>query len=417
MEDDEKMYKHRGSFKACAERELEEYLEENGHKIRSRIEQESENYILNVNETEYVNYLVNEFTVDTPSIDFASVSVTSYEKQIPSEHFPNSFFVRPGKSYPKQAVVYHLPYTGNADLLRYTPSHRLLWTTEVFLEDQCVCFEVVSFSEDAEEIKREAQHIIGNLKTQLGYLTQEIEGYNAQLRTSIEQAFRARKQRFLDNNQMLASLGVPIKKREDLPQTYAIPPPQARKSITARPSVTASGYRPEPALDQSTYHHILQTIHDVGKVFERLPSTYSGKSEEDLRDHLLLYLEPRFEGSATGETFNKAGKTDILIRYKNSNVFIAECKFWQGQKHHLATITQLIGYLTWRDSKAAVVVFVRNKDFSSVLRAVEEATPNHPNYLGYVNKEGESWFNYRFHINDDPNREVKLAVLLFHIPS
>jgi hypothetical protein len=411
------MYGYTGHFKAFAERELRDYLEENNQKIQSRIGQESENYILNVNELEYINYLNSEFTIDTLKIDFGSASVTSCEKQIPSKQFPTHFYVRQGESYPKQVVVYHLPYAGNSDLLRYTPTTRLLWTTEIFIEDQSVCFEIINFSGHAEDIKRDAQQIINDLKTQLGHLTHEIDGYNARLPNNIEQNFKKRKQQFLDNNNLLGSLGVPIKKREGLPQTYAIPTPQIRKSINAKPNVLARGYKPEPTLNQSVYHDILQTIYDVGKVFERYPSTYSGKGEEDLRNHLLLYLEPRFEGSTTGETFNKVGKTDILIRYENSNVFIAECKFWQGSKNYLATITQLLGYLTWRDSKAAVVVFVSNKDFSSVLKAVEEATSTHPNYLGYVNKEDESWFNYRFHINDDSNREVKVAVLLFHIPS
>lgn len=412
-----RMYRHRESFNAFAERRLREYLEENDRRIRSFIGRESENYVLNVNETEYIDYLVNEFTVDIPDIDFENVFISNNKKQIPAEQFPFGFNVRRGESYPKQVIVYHLPYTGNTDLLRCSPSQRILWTTKVFLEDQSLCFEIVNFGYNAEEIKREAQSIIRDLKTQWNYLTQEIRSYNTKLRPKIEIAFKARKQGFLDNNQTLASLGVPIKKREDLPQTYAIPTSQARKSIITRPIATTSEFKPEPALDQSIYHEILQTIHDVGKVFERYPSTYSSKKEEDLRDHLLLYLEPRYEGSATGETFNKTGKTDILIRYQNSNVFIAECKFWQGQKHYLDAITQLLGYLTWRDSKAAVVIFVRNKEFSSVLQIAEEVTPSHSNYLGFVNKEDESWFNYRFHINGDPNREVKLAILLFHIPS
>lgn len=411
------MYGDRELFKAFAERTMRDYLEENNQNIQSRIEKESENYILNVNETEYINHLSSDFTIDTPRIDFESASVTSYEKQIPAKRFPRDFYVRQGESYPKQVVAYHLPYDGNADLLRYTPSTHLLWTTEIFIEDQSVCFEIINFSGQADDIKRDAQQIIKDLKTQLEHLTHEINNYNTRLLNNIENIFKARKKQFLDNNKLLASLGVPIRKRDDLPQTYAIPTPQIRKSINARPDVLSSGYKPEPTLDQSVYHEILQTIYDVGKVFERYPSTYSGKGEEDLRNHLLLYLEPRFEGSATGETFNKSGKTDILIRHENSNVFIAECKFWQGSKNYLATITQLLGYLTWRDSKAAVVVFVDNKDFSSVLKAVEEATSTHPNYLGYVNKEDESWFNYRFHINNDSNREVKIAVLLFHIPT
>lgn len=398
------MYKQRRKFNIFAEGSLRQYLTENNQKIRSQIGKELENYILNVNETEYVNYLLDKFTIDAPIIDFENAYVTDYEKRTSDRKFP------------KQVIVYHLPYTGNADLLQYTPSRYISWTIPVFIEDQSLCFEIVSIRKNAREINEETHSYIEDLKRQLEFSTKEIESYNAQLRTKIEMTFKARKQGILNNREILASLDVPIKKREDLPQTYAIPTPQTRKNITTKPNVTVSGYKPEPTLDQPAYHEILQTIHDVGKVFERLPSTYSGKSEENLRDHILLYLEPRFEGSATGETFNKSGRTDILIRYENSNVFIAECKFWRGQKGYLAAITQLLRNLTWRDSKAAVVVFVKNRNFSSVLRIVEEITPNHPNYLGFKDKEDESWFNYRFHIDGDPNREVKLAVLLFHIP-
>ena len=127
-------------------------------------------------------------------------------------------------------------------------------------------------------------------------------------------------------------------------------------------------------------------------------------------------LEPNFEGSATGETFNKSGKTDILLRHEGKNAFIAELKFWRGKKAYLDTISQLLSYLTWRDSKAAVVVFVRNKDFSSVLETVKEATLEHGNYLGFVSEQEEGWFHYRFCINEDRNREVKVSVMLFHLP-
>ena len=72
----------------------------------------SEDYILNVNETKYINSLVGEYTVSPINIDFAQVFVTDYEKQIPAEDLPRNFSVE-GKSYPKLAVIYHLPYTGN----------------------------------------------------------------------------------------------------------------------------------------------------------------------------------------------------------------------------------------------------------------------------------------------------------------
>lgn len=172
----------------------------------------------------------------------------------------------------------------------------------------------------------------------------------------------------------------------------------------------------EPSLHEQMYEEILQAMHNMGKQFERLTATYAQKGEEDLRDHFLLMLEPMFRGSATGETINKAGKTDILIRHEGTNVFIAECKFWKGAKVYQETIDQLLSYLSWRDAKAAVVIFVRNRDFSTVVQTVQQVTPQHPNYLAYVAQRDESWLSYHFHLNGDPNRLLHLAVLLFHIP-
>lgn len=161
----------------------------------------------------------------------------------------------------------------------------------------------------------------------------------------------------------------------------------------------------------------MKLINDVGKNFERMPSLYKGKGEEDLRDHILMTLDPNFVlGSASGETFNKSGKTDIQLRYDSSVVFIAECKFWGGEKQYFATIDQLLSYLTWRDTKASVIIFVKQKDFSSILGKVKDETNRHSNYLGYLNNPDENWFNFRFHLNGDKNREIKLAVQLYHLP-
>jgi hypothetical protein len=182
--------------------------------------------------------------------------------------------------------------------------------------------------------------------------------------------------------------------------------------------VIDKGLTLEPTLDQAIYQEILQVIYDTGVVFERNPSIYKGKGEEDLRDYLLLQLTSQFgaEGSATGETFNKTGKTDILIRYNTMNAFIAECKFWGGKERYFETITQLIEYLTWRDSKAAVIIFVKNKSFSEVLETIKNVTSEHPNFSGFISEQTKSWYNYRFHLSSSRNREIKLAVMLFHTP-
>jgi hypothetical protein len=52
-----------------------------------------------------------------------------------------------------------------------------------------------------------------------------------------------------------------------------------------------------------------------------------------------------------------AGKTDILLREGDRNVFIAERKFWKGPKAFAEAIDHLLSYATWRDSKAVILVF------------------------------------------------------------
>ena len=91
-------------------------------------------------------------------------------------------------------------------------------------------------------------------------------------------------------------------------------------------------------------------------VIERNPSSFASLDEEAIRDHFLIQLNGHYEGGATGETFNASGKTDILIREGNKNVFIAECKFWRGPKIFADAVNQLLGYLTWRDSKCALLI-------------------------------------------------------------
>lgn len=400
-----------------SERELTDYLQDRASQMQAQVEGEAEAYLLNVNETEYIKHLVDRYSVENLQIYPDKVTVKAYEKEIPADWFPRSFHVRRGGTYRKTVIKYFLPFEGDQALLYCYPNPRQMWTRDIVVEDGCICFEIVDFRGNPEDIKQEAQGYINPITRQLEHVRKQVNAFNSSLDSRAKRAFDARKQQHLRKNDLVAQLGVPVRKKADTQKTFSVPAPQIKNKIQIRkPVVQEAGFRPEPTLDESTYTSILRIIHDVGRQFERMPSTYAGKEEEHLRDHLLLFLEPNFEGSATGETFNKSGKTDILLRYEGSNVFIAECKFWRGQKGFTKSINQLLGYLTWRDSKAAVILFVENKDFSAVLNQIEQVASEHPSYLGFSGKQDETWFSFRFHLEGDPNREVQTAVMLYHFP-
>ena len=401
---------------------LGNFLDSKRQEIKNSIESESDDYILNVGEAQYIEYFKNEFTIDVPEIHTNKVYADTYETEIPGNKFPSEFMIRePHKSFKRDIIVYHIPYSGNIDLLKFRPS---TWSSlagyevEIDSHSQTIKLEFINFYDNADKINQAYKEAIRFIFSSYGHLKQEIELYNEGLESYIRSIFERRREQINKKSDILASLGVPIKKKDDTPQTFAVPNPKMREKITVKPVVQRKGFKPEPTLDDDNYQKILKIINDIGKNFERMPSTYVEKKEENLRDHILMTLDPNFQyGSASGETFNKSGKTDIQLRHDTSVVFIAECKFWAGGKAYLNTIDQLLGYLTWRDSKTSIVIFVPNKDFTAVLEKVKEVTKNHPNYVREQSYGDETWFNYIFSLPTDANKEIKLAVQMFHLPN
>lgn len=170
-----------------------------------------------------------------------------------------------------------------------------------------------------------------------------------------------------------------------------------------------------PALQATPYLKILKIIHDTGLAIERHPRDYQGKVEEALRDHLLTVLSSHFQ-SVTGETVNKAGKTDILVRQDGKNLFVAECAVWNGPKNLLGKIDQLLSYLTWRDSNTALICFVKKKEIASVIAAVKKALPTHACFVKEQSAAGKDWLPYEFSLPGDKGILVSLALMCFHVP-
>ena len=165
----------------------------------------------------------------------------------------------------------------------------------------------------------------------------------------------------------MSALGIPLRRREE-PAAY-IAPLTRRKPPARRPDPSSAPFTPEWAIDEADYEHILGVIHSMAIVVERNPASFRTLDEQSIRDHVLLQLNGHYEGAATGETFNGVGRTDILIRVEDRNIFIAECKFWDGPKKFQEAIDQLFDrYLTWRDGKCAVIMFNRQSNSSAVGR-------------------------------------------------
>ena len=335
----------------------------------------------NDNDEDLAACLADRFAVEVPCLAFDAMTVEQSATMVPAEHFPKSFAVYPGKSYEKKTVIFRIPYRGDPKFLRCYDSTRSMNPARVFLEGSDVCFEVLSLSFDKVEIERGRDAAIQHLKRFLPPVAHAVQSFNQGLHGHALRLVRNRKKKIETDSDLLASLGTPVAAPSAPPATLAVPSPVKRRAIWIAETGAVSGGPPDPTLDERTYEDILSVLSDYGRQMERSPSTYRAMEEEDIRNNLLALIQACFQsGSATGESFNRSGKTDILLRYRNHNLFVAECKVWSGQKAFGNAITQLLGYLTWRDSKSAIVVFAKNKDMSRVLKAVRSAALAHPQF-------------------------------------
>jgi len=338
------------------------------------------------------------------------------EKMVPAERFPAyQFAVSRGGAYKRQVFTFHLPFSGTAELLRCQPSQSAILPCRVHAASDEITFQVIDIFESADRVKQEKEQVLKSLETSAACLANEVSRHNAGLLLPLRSEFEKRKGEILKQRKIAESIGVRVRRTANLAPTFSVPV-TSRKKVILKPSASTEPFVQEPALDSSVYMEILQVIEDSGRAIERHPSLYQGKDEEGLRDYFIFQLEPRFEGSTTGETFNKSGKTDILMRYQGKNLFVAECKFWRGIKSYFEALDQLLGYLTWRDSKTALICFVDNKEISPVLEAISLHTSEHANFVRLRQRPQEGRFEYEFHLPGDHGRPVHVAVLCFHVP-
>jgi hypothetical protein len=386
--------------------------------VKKRVQTIDPSTLLGASENDLLQGLVEEFRLNVPTIKDDEIHIAdSGETQVDVSRDPmRIIFDRSGPFYvPGSKTVIAVPFEGDAEFFRVQPQTYSLNPARAEISRDAILLTYVRTDQNAEAIKRDYERTLASIKEHLRSLSQSAAQFNSQLEELAKTELKKRKERLLADAGMIAALGLPMKKRQGMPTTYAVPVTRRVPKID-QITVTAA-FRPEPVLSKEDYEEILRIIKNMVQVMELSPHAFLNMGEEDLRSHFLVQLNGVFEGQATGETFNFQGKTDILIHVDGKNVFIAECKFWKGEKAFLDTIDQLLSYLSWRDTKAAVLLFNRNANFSAVLAKIAETTPQHPNFKRDLGKLDESSFRYIFVQLNDPNREITLTVLAFDVPT
>ncbi|WP_434300066.1 hypothetical protein [Corallococcus exiguus] len=370
-----------------------------------------------------IKSLADRLTLKPPQLEKTGITQSSYESKSgprPQTSQLNWHSSTPTGNQLELPVTIHrftIPFTGLSTLFECEPTGH--FDTGIHLKD--IPFAKVSTGHiqleysykksSPSEVEGMLYRDIDIIEKYLSLMFRDVNKHNELTMSNAAKFLSSRKENLISSREIVASLGFPITPRSDSSDAFE-KPAKPKEIVLESPRKQIA----EPFLRESDYNFILSRMFETAVVLERSPRAFSALNEEHLRFLFLVSLNGHFE-SVTGETFNFEGKTDILIRHQGKNIFIAECKFWDGPSTLTKAIDQVLGYTSWRDTNVAILLFVRNVGFSEVVSKVPQVAREHQCCDMEVTTTKETEFRFRFHRRGDPSRKILLSVLCFHTPN
>ena len=351
---------------------------------------------------------INEVNMSPPAETKMDVSRHSGRYFSPGQSGP--FYV------PAIQVDIYIPVSGDAWLFEYRPSRYYHSELNATLEPHRVHISIIQAQDsvDSDSLDAEYRRHLGFLQDYVGWSGTQVAEYNRTLPEIVMSAVADRRRRLRKFASVVDKLEIPIMERPGAPSMSPI-----RLEVQKPPTLPVppkTGLKPEPGITDKIYEYILRCIRHQGRTFERTPSTFSVHDEPELRDIVLAMLNAYFEGDAVGEVFRARGKTDICIELDNRAAFVAECKIWNGRAALASAFDQLLGYLTWRDSKASLIFFnTKNTKFSTIIERVPNAMENHSLFVRHLPCSESGEWRVEMCSSEDEGRRVVVHVFLFNL--
>ena len=408
-----------------AEGDLGASLTAASEQIPGKIDQVPKDQFLASSEEELVNHFVSTLAVEPLELHEDRMYLEQSETQVDVAGSPDRDWGFPGRSgpllVPGTEAKISIPFNGDIELWKLRPS--TYRTTFPFgnasgprteKTGTLVLTLTKPHDKPQEEFKSDVDRLLDDIRFYVDNQRRDIETFNRDLPNQIRAAVSARRERLRKQEGLSEMLGIPLKPREG---TAPIEPIRMKEKIVKPlPPPPKSGLKSEPGIDEKNYENILKIIRHQGRAFETTPSTYKVHDEEELRDMIVANLNIYLEGEAGGETFRKSGKTDICVKEGDRAAFVAECAMWRGEKHLVGKVDQLLGYLTWRDCKAALVIF--NKEvagFAELLNKVPETLAKHRFLVKDIGQQGEGEWRYVLRSAEDEGRRITVHVFMFNL--
>ena len=418
-------YRLRGEF--FSDIDARAYFDSIYSKIKSEIECLSDSDILSQDLPDLANYFVDKYILVPITVFETNIQRDLYETKVKKRNpfrghlYENDYFEVDGVR-----VTFTIPFDGNPDLFFVKPSNFMLSTFSAsdFIapkDDNCGSFTLsLEFTKEELLEKGEAamldflqkrfENRFSDYREMISYVNKDVESYNNGLRSIVIKLLEKRRGRADSLSAISKALQISLTTSTNAPNIKPIELKRVVRKLPVMPK--ASPLTPDTCISDFDYDNINNIIMMSCVSMEKTARTFTIFKEEELRDILLANLNSHYKANATGETFRKGGKTDILIEFENNAAFIGECKIWHGEKKLDDAVHQVVSYSTWRDVKISVIIFNKeNKSFKDVLSRINDWVGSKT--VSHMRKPTNIW-KCKYH-RRDMNSDIELTIMAFDL--
>jgi len=359
--------------------ETDGFIRQHNNKLNLEIKNLSDNDVLYGDFEKWVSYFFAKYKIQPITLYMDKIT-NSMSKTKVKEYHPlrERYYDIDGIK-----VSFRIPFHGDNRLLYLKPPTFYLkrFTVDSINESTDTSYGVIEFSIDYTNqaiTNKDKDSIIKDFTREFSYYAECIDnnnkminGFNYSLENSIRALLQARKKQSMDFIELSEKLEIPLKQNPNAPNTIPI---VLEKAVVKKPRIPEIKQpEKEYQISSGDYDNIRRIINLAGTSMENAARTFNRFSEEELRDVIVSNLNTHYQGTVSGETFRKVGKTDILILFEKKAAYIAECKIWHGESKFNEAIHQLFSYTTWRDIKTSIIIFNKeNKNFRKLLSVIDE---------------------------------------------
>lgn len=386
-----------------------DYIESKKEEVKKSIANLSNDKIFNNQLDDLEEYFYEKFKIDLIEIE-REFDYLEYDVRETVVEKSNSFYGYWGEprciKRDGYQIIYNIPFEGDSNLLYIQPSTHTLMRFKVDKiinptqdKEGRIVFSKVYERSKIKEQEDELQFIKNDFNSNFRYYFEEIDRvnkditlrYNSSLKELIRRELEVRLEKAQDYFKLREKLNIPLEINKGAPNMK----PMRLKKVKKNKTQLLSNIKRLPVeygITDTDYDNIKSIINLSCISMEKTARTFSKLLEEELRDVILASLNTHYLGTATGETFNKIGKTDIHIPFENKSAYIGECKIWSGKGNFIKSINQLFGYIRWRDTKTSLIFFnKKNKNFFKILENIDDILSNEERCIKKARKSPHEW--------------------------